>query len=738
MAQSYSPQELDRLLTSSKEADKKLFAEMRNNLMLVAGQHYAKQGWKEFEGKVRGSDSVTPEQRVRLTMNHVQKIIKRYEENVFTMAPGAHAVPQNDKELQDRKSAELNNSVLSAIKQSTNHKEELLSDLEDFFRIGEVACKVFWDEHAGKYMGTQPELDENGMMAVDEEGNPKQAIPKFSGELKFERIYGFNLLRPKEAQTRGECAWLGIEKMVNITTLKKKLQAEGKEDLAKKIDVNNKKTFVVFNNVDGSYTDSKDEVMVREIYFKPCMAYPEGYFFYMYEELVLWEGILPHGIFPIIWEGAENIQTTPRSFSPIRHMRPYQAEINRSASKIAEHQITLGDDKLVTFSGSKLSKGSDLPGVRHIIVSGNQEPTVMAGRSGEQYLSVMQSKIDELYMVMDVEADGLEKAQQDPQALLFASMKRKKKFSKFATRFENFLINKYQTALDIFRKSAPDDYVVNVIGKQEQINMAELRASGLELGSRITLEPASDDVDALYGKQMVLGNIIQYLGGNLPQEDLGKIVRAMPLLEGEEALSDLTMNYDIATNVMLALDRGETPPMGEYEDHIYMVKKLTHRMSQADFTLLAPEIQNNYKTRVLQHQQVNEQMQQQLAQMNAGLIPTSGPLIGVDFYVTDPQNQTRTRRARIPMDAVRDLINKLEQQGTTVQQLESLPEAERAKLGQQQAQASAGGQDGSNGQQQPAVAVADPGAVAAANGAGAGGEFTGAVTGEPGAVAPVG
>jgi hypothetical protein len=106
-------------------------------------------------------------------------------------------------------------------------------------------------------------------------------------------------------------------------------------------------------------------------------------------------------------------------------MRPYQAEINRTASKIAEHQITLGDDKLILTNGSKVTSGNSIPGIRTVNVTG-KEPTVLEGRDGSQFVPYMESQINELYKVMMVDEDSeQQQGPLDPHALLFRAASQK-------------------------------------------------------------------------------------------------------------------------------------------------------------------------------------------------------------------------------------------------------------------------------------------------------------------------
>ena len=49
--------------------------------------------------------------KLRLVKNHVQRIVRHYTNGILNAAPGVRVFPYNESELQDQKTAELNQSV---------------------------------------------------------------------------------------------------------------------------------------------------------------------------------------------------------------------------------------------------------------------------------------------------------------------------------------------------------------------------------------------------------------------------------------------------------------------------------------------------------------------------------------------------------------------------------------------------------------------------------------------------
>lgn len=666
--------QLNKMYSDSEEADAAVFAEMRSNVLLVAGEHYSHKSSK-FLDRVRDDKSLNEDTKIRLTKNHVQRINGIYVNAIVSQSPGVSFEPNNKKEYQDQKAAAMHESVWRWLQKESGYQNKVLQWASDFCTLGEVAVKIYWDYSKGRFLGHEEKVkinEDTQEPEVDEQGNPimEQGDTVWSGALVFERVFAFNLFRPKACQSMEDAPWLGIRKMIAIKDLREMFK-DDKEKLDM-IEPSTKTTYMVLNTNKGGYETAKDQVMLREIYYKPCPQYPQGYFFIWCDGGVLWEGELPFGRFPIIHAGFNEIQTSPRSRSIIKVVRPYQVELNRTASKIAEHQITLGDDKIIVSHGAKMSSAGVAPGVRSYGVSG-PAPTVLPGRTGDQYLPYMESTIKEMYMAAMV-AEVLEEktqAQVDPYALLLQSAKWKQKFSLYSLKFEQFLVQVAELGMDLTRQYISDDELVQVVGKNEAVNITEFKNSK-PMGYQIKIKPMSDDVESKMGKQLSFNHIIQFAGSSMDKQDLGKLFRQLPYLNEEEVMDDFTIDYDNATNEILALERGEQVQVNKYDDHAYMARRLSKRTRESDFKALPPPIQQAYAATIQQHEAMEVEKQIAVQRAQSGYIPTDGYLVGCDFYGPDPANPEKTKRVRVPYTSLQWLLEQMEAQGQSQESLEKM------------------------------------------------------------------
>jgi hypothetical protein len=193
-----------------------------------------------------------------------------------------------------------------------------------------------------------------------------------------------------------------------------------------------------------------------------------------------------------------------------------------------------------------------------------------------------------------------------------------------------------------------------------------------------------DTVDSMLGKQLTFNHILQYVGPNLDKDEVGKLIKAMPYGNFEDGFSDLTLDDDIVTNDMLALERGEDPsPPGQYDDHPKMIKKLSKRMREPDFKFLDQMIQENYKLKISLHEQAEAERQAAILAAKNEYIPADGPLIACEMYVEDPAEPDKApKRARVPQRALSWLLDQLASQGMSVEQMERQNQGALAEMAQ--------------------------------------------------------
>lgn len=677
----HSFDELLQFYNLAQEADNEVMAEQRSNVMLIAGNHYAGKGTKHWN-RIRDIRDIPGDMKIRLTKNHIQRITKTFHNQIVSAAPGVQVVPRNEKEIQDQKCAQLNQSVWQFACDQLKMPMKVMSLAKDFIDIGEAAVKIFWNPFAGKFLGYNQKVDEMGQPMVDETGQlvADEQSPQFEGELQIEKILATNLLRDHAATSMEESPWLCVRKMVPVEDMKKMVGNDPEK--MKLIQESQRDAYMVFDTNASNYMLAKGQCLLMEFYFRPCQVYPNGYYFIMTKQGIIFEGELPYGIFPIEYVGFDESQSSPRHRSIVKQLRPYQMEINRTASKIAEHQTT-SDDKILIQSGTKIASGGILPGVRAIQYSGSA-PTILEGRAGAQYVDYMAGQITEMYQVAgimeDVEQD---KQTADPYGLLFRSVKQQKKFTIYISKFEDFLKRMTTTYLRLAKPYLPDDVLIPMIGKAEFVNIQEFRSSE-DVRTQIKVMPMSEDINSMFGKWLAINHAIQYVGSQMGKEDIGKLMRQMPYGNFEESFDDFTMDYDLANNYILALERGQWMNPSSADNKSYMIKRLEKRMRGSDFGMLNPQIQQMFAQAKDMYEQMEVEEKLAIQRAEQGFIPTGGALIKCDMNVQVPNSAggVKTERASFPVESLMWLQKQLEVQGSNFKDLSEMPQATQAEISQ--------------------------------------------------------
>lgn len=669
-------EDLSTMYTASEECDKRIFAEMRTNLQLVAGDHYIREGSK-FWNRVRDNRQLTQEQRLKLTKNHIQVVTKTYRNSIESFAPGVQICAANEKELKCQKSAELAEAYWEYLKKCNNMQEQISNWIQNLVEIGEICVKVFWDMNGGQVVGYEAQMQDDGdgnmvpVMGPDGQTPMASETAVYGGKMKYVTFEAYNLRRDPDARTMKESPYLTLSQLLP----KKAINALIKDDKDKQALLNSTPTseYTIYDNNTGYYRISKGQIIVKETYFRPAPNIPNGYFYIYTDNMILEQGELPYGIFPIIHAGFDTQTGNARSHSVIRHVRPAQIEINRCASKIAEHQVTLGDDKVWISSTTKLSQGASLPGVRVNSYSG-MKPEITQGRAGDQYFAYLEGQIAELYKLANLSEIMAESADSpDLYANLLKSFRFRRKFAIYGEKFERFLEEIVTVSLQIAKNSINEEELVPAVGRSEYISIPEFKNTE-DIHYQIKIKPRSDDVESMFGKQLTLNHIIQYTGNSLDKEDLGQMIRLSPFLNEEQMMSKLTQKWDNSVNDILALDRGQWRPPRKFDDHKYIIERLSSRMGQSDYEYLPQPIQQMYEMKLQQHEMLQTQALIEIQKAEAGFIPSGGYLVKCDFYIGDAANPTKTKRVAIPSEALNWLIEKLKTQGSELVELAKDPE----------------------------------------------------------------
>lgn len=621
---------------------------------------------------------------IKVTENHINKIVKVIANSIKQQAPDVTVRPKNMEETGDQKRAGMHRAVLEDWKKQSEFKDSEIKMVLEWVIFGEIYTKTFWDKNAGRRLPdaiySEANFDLTGEdpedLEIDELELKFKRVPRFEGDAIVDKIYPFDLVRDPAASSFRKAKWVAIKKLV----CKKKLMNLYRKDKKKVEAIKNAgKDQYESYRIDGEYTKTDNQVLVKEFYFRPSYQYPNGYYYILAgnhkDAVILHDGELPVGIFPIDQLGFDEVSTSPRFASIIKHLKSNQLQINLMKSKTMEHVLRMGDDTVFMQKGSKISKPTKMHGYRLHEFTGST-PVVSQGRVGAQYIEPIQMTIQDMYNKAGVpEILETKERQLDAHSALFVSARQKARFSFYVEKYERFLTKVMLKVLKLKKTYLPDDAVIRIAGRDEQVNIPEFKTSD-DLGFEICLEGQSEDAETKLGRSLDLQKILQY-GQNFGPDQLGVLIKNMPYLNNDEISKTFTKDYVNLRNDICRIERMDQKVLDvrKYENHDYMIEGLICRTKEPDFEFLPEPVKQLFEAKIQLHEQIKvEQIQQQRA-LEADFIPTGGALLNTDFYITDgttTRGEPKTRRLKLPSEAINWLYERLQQQGLQSEVLDGI------------------------------------------------------------------
>lgn len=672
--------DLKRKFEESKTELNDHLAECRTNNNLFQGNHFHKKQQKLT--RTLEATGAAEETKIRVVKNHTQVVCKYIINSILSLAPTGVVEPKDEAEISDIKAAEIHKQILEDYKYQNKVDSHIRRWVHDYVVSGECFVSVFFDPGKGRKIKRSPFIDAMGQMVSEQ--------ATFSGDAVIERIYPWDVRMDVGAKSFEEATWVGYEKIVDCDVVKR--MAPEHPELDKAIKEDEDTTYKVFEAGSGKYKESKGKVLLRIVYFRPTVEMPNGEFIFFTKDIELVRGELPvdqngNVFFPIKYVGFDEIPTSPRSSSIIRMIRPEQMQINFCASAIAHTLSTVGWDKMIVPTGGEVEAGQTKAGVRIFKVpGGKQAADFIPGRSGEQFLGTMTQNITEIYNKTGVPEQWDEKTNDaDVMAVLYKNMRQRTRFSLYAKKFGDFLADIFEEVLRIKKAYMTDEEFFLVTGGMEYGNIAEFRRME-DLRYQIKISEGSEDLESRFGKYMGLMQTMQYMGGNLDDNAKGMILRNLPFINGEEITSKMTLNYDNARNIMLALDRGEMPVVSDIGDPLYISEQLNSRRYKPDFKYLTPQIQQAYLQQIQAYNDIYNQKNAAVQRAQAGFIPADGPTVPIEGMYEETigsNGQPKYVRLQVPQSALQWLQEQLQAQNSSLGNIASLPLGTQASIAEQ-------------------------------------------------------
>jgi hypothetical protein len=259
------------------------------------------------------------------------------------------------------------------------------------------------------------------------------------------------------------------------------------------------------------------------------------------------------------------------------------------------------------------------------------------------------------------QADG---ASQDPFAMLFRTLRQKKQFNIYESKYNRFKRKSVMTILRMAQHYYEDDRFVASAGEEDFVNIQEFK-NAKATSAMIKVVERSEDISTMFGKQMAIQHILQFVGQQLEPKQRNKIISQLPLLGDEKLKNDLTAQETMIENEMLAMDRGEVRQARPFDNHPDFIDAFRNRINSPDFAIKIrqnPQVKEIYDNRIKQHENMMAERIRQENAAKAGFIPMGGGLVAVNMSSPDPETG-KNRRIHLPSAAIEWMIQRMQEQG---------------------------------------------------------------------------
>lgn len=649
----YTSQDIALLVKDSSQIDRTHFAKVRKNLRFVAGRHFINEsgiGGISFQG--------TDGETVRITSNQLKRVTDFHVEKMVGHRPRGKPFPANSNEIEDRKGSELHKSVLDYALNRMKWNDLMEDFAKNDFVTGEVVAKVYFDRKLGNLVA----YDQNG------EG-------VFEGDICAEPILPFNLLRPPGCSDIRKAEWLCVRKLLHKDVVKSWVTGEKKDKIeySSSGQGNVQTSEIVAFTSDMTIEEFKDHILIYEFFFKKSPNCPEGWYILADENEKYRSEKLPGGIFPIVTNLYEKEATSPRGVaSIIRDCLPYQIDLNRIQSHVAQTQMSVGQYNLLLPTGATLGNSIKRGGVKAMMYNHSDPPIELKAQVATEYLPHMKYCIEMIERIgyMNQKQDKNTNHPRNLESLAYQSIEERQIFSQPVARFERFVQDFCEKVLELARFYYTPGRVVEAVGRSEAVNISEFKNSK-PMSSIIKIEAGSERTENSILKSEEAVKLLQYVKDD--SIDKALVAKAFPHLSKDENFKGLTIKVDTAINRILALNRGEGPFVpDEYEDKQYTLSRIIQSMRESDYKFKNQNIIQNYEMTKQAYQMAIAKEESDKFNESLGPIPTGGPPIYVDRLTRVPGSKTGQLRKEVVDSVSYDWFRKqLEKQGQSQEAIQS-------------------------------------------------------------------
>lgn len=693
-----SVNDVSRLITESINIDRDHCNEIIRCQKYFVGKHYKKDEKGFITAYVNNDFKNKQDDMHKKTINMIWRSSCDLQNKLASYKMSVTFTPRDGENIEAVMGARICNSILDQVRDSNCMDTEEKKLRHVVVNEGEGCLMWFFDTMKGNFLKTYSHKSSrkkitsksfDKIVKAENDGTDLETwssfnfTPDYSGELVYKRIPNTNILRPPDCTNMDRAEWLGFYEIMNMRDLKLLVKDKNVWDYL--LSSSRNMNLFTFNSMKNKYTYKQPGLYqdVAFIFFRPGGNLPRGYYFVHCNGIILFQGELPYGVFPIAYEGVYEKNDSPRHFGyPHNLIEPQQA-LNATKSKISNQKHKLGDTKILHSNNVKVGD-LNVQGVTHIPVQDqgdlqnpNGKPFIheIKAKSGEEYVNIFNSEMESFRFMSksNLLEDPLNTQKQkksgDFLQQFFMSVKEKGSFNEYSDTYVSLLKKSAKIVVKLAKNYYDERNLVPLVKGQDAINVKNFKKI-MDLDKLVKLDEQDDSIESKMGQHAIFQTLIQYGGKHFQEnpEQLGMLIKTAPLGNFEELYSNMTQPLKVAENVVLKVMNGVVPKPMPYQDYKIILAKLGSETLKPYYERLSEKEKAVYQKAIELYTQAEAELAQQIKAMEADEIPLTGMGVKVDLHTKDADTK-RSQKVVIPQDAIEWLIQRAQQQQSYKQEL---------------------------------------------------------------------
>lgn len=376
------------------------------------------------------------------------------------------------------------------------------------------------------------------------------------------------------------------------------------KDVEAKSDVSTSNTETRFRNaINIKNNNTTKQVLVKEIWIKPCAEYPEGKLVVYAENTILLETeAFPysHGEYPF-----QKIIHIPSGgfygISVIEGLIPMQKEYNLMKSQLAEARDLTSKPALVAEKGSvDIKKLKAIPGnvIEHM--PGSEPPRRLINPDMPTYIDKL------LDMVLQDIADNsaqfeITKGRTPPgveaaSAIAYLQEENDTMLYHTIASLEEAVANSGKQSLQLIQDYWNTTRMINTISKVHVQGVIEFKGSDLKNNTDLRVVSGSMAPRSTAAKQAAVMELMK-----LGAVDPAVALKYFAMSETDAMYEEIHLDINQVKRENLRMARGETFPANDYDDHVVHVQEHNAFRKTQEFELLPDETKQIFAQHVHEH-----------------------------------------------------------------------------------------------------------------------------------------